>query len=309
MPPVIEALLAAYLGAARQKDSGGDLPIHLACREKADAAVIFALLLKDPATAQTADDEGRLPIHLACRQKTPQTVVDRLLVAHHRASKTADAYGLLPLHWACAQNASVEVVQSLLRANPYAVDHPDKWGRTPLSLAMASTNPDKDAVIEALGRDPSYWTTSLTEEVKTLKATYDSKLDAEKTAQEKAQARAKSLEARLVEVTAASSAAAQSFRELKDELEEENAFLKKTVRELDATNKECESQIADMKKKNEVRTTRNDDLSGRLDKLMVVLGDMEEQRLAVLRITGDWEDSLQKASDLVHFDDEKQTEV
>ena len=203
----------------------------------------------------------------------------------------------------------MEVVQSLLRANPYAVDHPDKWGRTPLSLAMASTNPDKDAVIEALGRDPSYWTTSLTEEVKTLKATYDSKLDAEKTAQEKAQARAKSLEARLVEVTAASSAAAQSFRELKDELEEENAFLKKTVRELDATNKECESQIADMKKKNEFRSTRNDDLSGRLDKLMVVLGDMEEQRLAVLRITGDWEDSLQKASDLVHFDDEKQTEI
>jgi len=42
---------------------------------------------------------------------------------------------------------------------------------------------------------------------------------------------------------------------------------------------------------------------------MVVLGDMEEQRLAVLRITGDWEDSLQKASDLVHFDDEKQTEI
>ena len=98
MHPVIEALLAAYLGAARQKDSGGDLPIHLACREKADAAVIFALLLKDPATDQTADDEGRLPIHLACRQQTPQTVVDRLLVAHHRASKTADAYGLLPLH-------------------------------------------------------------------------------------------------------------------------------------------------------------------------------------------------------------------
>jgi len=300
-PPVevIEALLAAYKDAAHQKDSGGDLPIHLACREKAESGVILTLLLKDPDTAQTADDEGRLPIHLACRQKTSQEIVDRLLIAHHRASKTADSYGLLPLHWACAQNASVGIVQSLLRANPYAIDHSDKWGRTPLSLAKASTNPDKDAVIEALERDASYWTTSLTDEVKTLETKLGNKSDAEK----KARSKAKSLEARLVEVTAASSAAAQSFRELKDELEEENTVLKQTVRELDETNKECESQIVAMKKKNDKKLARNDDLAGRLSKLMVVLSEMEEQRLSVLRITGDWEDSLQKASDLVHLDE------
>eukprot|EP00563_Minutocellus_polymorphus_P010822 CAMPEP_0181071596 /NCGR_PEP_ID=MMETSP1070-20121207/28123_1 /TAXON_ID=265543 /ORGANISM="Minutocellus polymorphus, Strain NH13" /LENGTH=453 /DNA_ID=CAMNT_0023152597 /DNA_START=64 /DNA_END=1427 /DNA_ORIENTATION=+ len=296
---VIEALLAAYKDAAHQKDSGGDLPIHLACREKAESGVILTLLLKDPDTAQTADDEGRLPIHLACRQKTSQEIVDRLLIAHHRASKTADSYGLLPLHWACAQNASVGIVQSLLRANPYAIDHSDKWGRTPLSLAKASTNPDKDAVIEALERDASYWTTSLTDEVKTLETKLGNKSDAEK----KARSKAKSLEARLVEVTAASSAAAQSFRELKDELEEENTVLKQTVRELDETNKECESQIVAMKKKNDKKLARNDDLAGRLSKLMVVLSEMEEQRLSVLRITGDWEDSLQKASDLVHLDE------
>ena len=260
----------------------------------------LTLLLKDPKTAQTADDEGRLPIHLACRQATSTKVVDRLLIAHHRASKTTDSYGLLPLHWACAQNASEDIVKSLLRANPYAVDHADKWGRTPLSLAEASTNAEKDAVIAAIQQDASYWTTSLTEEVKSLEGKVTKKSEAEK----KARAKAKSLEARLVEVTAASSAAAQSFRELKDELEEENTVLKTTVRELDESNKEAEQQIAEMKEKNGEKMARNDDLAERLSKLMVVLSEMEEQRLAVLRITGDWEDSLQKASDLVHLDEE-----
>ena len=58
-----------------------------------------------------------------------------------------------------------------------------------------------------------------------------------------------------------------------------------------------------MRQKNDEKMSRNDDLAERLSKLMVVLSEMEEQRLAVLRITGDWEDSLQKASDLAHLDE------
>jgi len=306
-PPiaVVEALLAAYGSATHKKDSGGDLPIHLACRERAAESVVLTLLLKDPDTAKVADDEGRLPIHLASRQSTSQEVVDRLLIAHHRASKTTDLYGLLPLHWACAQNASAAVVQSLLRANPYAVDHADKWGRTPLSLAQASTNAEREAVIVALNRDPAYWTASLTEEVKAM----EKKLGNASAAERKARAKAQSLEARLVEVTDASKAATQSFRELKTELEEENTMLKTTVRDLDASNKNAEEQIGEMRKKNNAKMARNDDLAARLGKLMEVLSEMEEQRLAVLRITGDWEDSLQKASDLVHLDDKEKEEL
>jgi len=300
-PPVevVEAILGAYTAAAHHKDSGGDLPIHLACRERATPDVILLLLLQDPDTSKLADDEGRLPIHLACRQGASLEVVDKLLVSHHRASKTCDSYGLLPLHWACAQNASEPIVTALLRANPYAVDHKDKWGRTPLSLAQASTNPDKQDIITSINRDPSYWTSSLTNEIDTLKTELDDKIHSE----EKMRAKSTSLEARLVEVTAASSAAAQSFRELKDELEDENTALKGTVRELDEVNKGYELHVEQMRKEVQENQAKSEDLADRLSKLMGVLSMMEEQRMQILKVTGEWEDSLQTANDLVEFDE------
>ena len=296
-PPVevVEAILGAYTDAARQKDSGGDLPIHLACRERASPDVILLLLLQDPDTSKVADDEGRLPIHLACRQGASQEVVDKLLVSHHRAAKTCDSYGLLPLHWACAQNAPESIITALLLANPYAVDHTDKWGRTPLSLAQASTNPQKEAVITAIRRDPSFWTSSLNSQIDTLKTELTEKAENER--------KMKSLEARLVEVTSASSAAAQSFRELKDELEDENTELKNTLRELDDVNKDYEHRIVQMKREKEDSVAKSEDLADRLLKLMGVLSKMEEQRMQILKVTGDWEESLQQANELVMFDE------
>ena len=155
------------------KDSFGFLPLHLACRERGSKAVIAALLSKEPAAAKIEDAEGRLPLHLACRQGVAVQIVDSLIACHYRAARTPDSYSLIPLHYACAQNSSLAIIESLLRAHPDSYDLKDKWGRTPLSLAQASTNPEQDEIIKALLKEPSFWTTSLVNEIDTLKHKLD----------------------------------------------------------------------------------------------------------------------------------------
>jgi len=300
-PPVeaIQALLMAYPPAVTMRDSGGDLPLHLACRERASRDVIDALLQSDPDTSRVSDDEGRLPIHLACRQGAGLDIVQRLLVTHHRGSKEIDSYGLLPLHWACAQNASVPVVEALLRANPYAVDVKDKWGRSPLSLAQASTNSEKGPIVTALNRDPSYWTTSLMEEVDELKEGTRRQMEQN----QQANSKASSLEAKLAEVMAVSTSAAMSFQELRNELESENSRLKGEVEDLTPRLERSEERVDFLEEENGHMRGNVEELVERLGAMTEVFRAMEEQRLTVLRVTGDWEESLSRAAELVLIDD------
>ena len=65
----------------------------------------------------------------------------------------------------------------------------DKWGRTPMSLASASTNPDKDLVLELLKRDPSYWTTKLIDQIADLTRKLDQISNLERESQDSEQIR------------------------------------------------------------------------------------------------------------------------
>ena len=280
------------------KDSGGDLPLHLACRERASKTVITALLRADPDAAKVVDDEGRLPLHLACRQGAGVEIIDQMLICYHRAARTPDSYALLPLHWACAQNAAPAVVESLLRAHPDAVECKDKWGRTPISLAIASTNAEKDAVLDALGKDPSHWTSILLNEVGSLKIQLNEKEENLQTAQKKAYI----LEEKLAEVKEASSSAATSFRELKNDLESENASLKNKIRGLTAKNNLCEERIDKLSDDNSRLKGKIKTMSARLDSISEIFSNMEDQRLQILKVTGNMEESLQKASDIIDKD-------
>ena len=276
------------------KDSGGDLPLHLACRERASKSVISYLLHADPEAAKVEDDEGRLPLHLACRQGAGVEIIDNLIICYHRAARTADSYSLLPLHWACAQNATPEVIESLLRANPDAVDSKDKWGRTPMSLTLASTNSQKEAIVEKLKKDPSYWTTQIKREIDTLKY----KLEETSTTEKISSNRAKTLESKLAEVTEASNSAAVSFRELKDELEDENAQLKERVRTLTVQNNNSEQLLDKLNEENTRMSRELKSLTTRLTAITSIFRSMENQRKQILQVTGDMEESLHKAADI-----------
>lgn len=170
-PPdhVISALLKAYPRSALERDMGGSLPLHLACRERAHKSVTDVLLHHCKKSINFVDNEGRLPLHLACRQGATTDLVEDLLRRYYRGAMQQDMDGMLPIHWACAQNASCSVIESLLRAYPDSVNVIDKMSRTPLTILLSSSHPEKEAVIVALNRDISYWTTSLQDEVSNLK--------------------------------------------------------------------------------------------------------------------------------------------
>jgi len=288
----VKALIEAYPDGVSMKDSGGDLPLHLACRAKSSRAVIAALLSKDHNAARSVDDEGRIPLHLACRQGCGVEIIDDLIIAYHNGALVFDSYNLLPLHWACAQNASVTVVESLLRAYPEGVDEEDKWGRTPKSLVTASTNKHKVEILEALKRDPSYWTTTLIDEISDLKYELGSKTHTEK----RSTARASNLETKLAEVTIASSSAAQTFRSLKNELESENEELRIKMRNTTALYNENE-QVRQQLEGDNSRLKRDiKSLTSRLNSAGDIFRGMEEQRMNLVKVTGNMESNLEKAS-------------
>lgn len=293
---VIDALMGAYPEAALIKDSGGDLPIHLACREKASPEVILMLLKSDADTTRVADAEGRLPLHLAVRRGASVDVVEKLIAANIKASKKVDSHNMLPLHWACSQNASEQVIHALLRANPYANSHEDNWKRTGVSLTESSTNPERDAILAALERPPHYWTQSLLSEVDKLRT----KVKTGRGDEEKLQKKASTLESRLNEVIADSSANAENFQEIKDKLEKENSGLKKTVDENESTIEKLRAEnaasVEKLRAENAASVAENKALAGKLESLTNILMSMENQRHKLLRNTGKWEESLEKST-------------
>lgn len=270
---VIKALIAAYPDSLMTKDSGGDLPLHLACRERASKAVIAALLSNEPEASKIKDDEGRTPLHLACRQGVAVQIVDSLIVCYYRASRTPDSYNLLPIHWACAQNASVAIIESLLRANPDSSDHKDKWGRTPISLAMASTNPDKEKVLEALSQDPSYWATNLADEIDVLKKKLDTTTISE-----------------------------QNFSGKLEALEKQNAELKMVVHKLTHTNKYTDDDINKLSEENRGILSDVNELKKKLNEFTFIFRGMEEQRKDLMKVVSAMEESLQQAVDVAGDD-------
>lgn len=171
-PPlnVVEELIRVFHGSLGEKNYGGDLPIHVACREGASKEVIESILNSDQyESAKVADCEGRLPLHLAAGNKnvSVKTIQD-LVRVNERATRTPDDFKLLPLHWACSKNASPRVIETIIQAYPYAVEVEDAWGRTPLALAKTSKNPEKAHVVELLSRDISSWTSAMMSTVVTL---------------------------------------------------------------------------------------------------------------------------------------------
>lgn len=153
-----------------EKNYGGDLPIHVACREGANKDVIDIILNSDEyESAKVADCEGRLPLHLAAGNKNASVkTIQSLIKVYERATRTPDDFDLLPLHWACSKNASPRAVETIIQAYPYAVEVRDSYGRTPLDLAKKSRNPEKAHILELLSRDVSSWTSALMSTVVTL---------------------------------------------------------------------------------------------------------------------------------------------
>jgi len=130
-----------------------------ACRMKANAGLIAALVKVNPDAATHKLITGKTPLHLWCSdlRRTSRgvgfaddvEVVRTILSARPEAATIPDADGWLPLHSACASGsaASVSIFRLLISAYPKSVLVRNKGGVTPLAMLW-----DRSALNDEDGR-------------------------------------------------------------------------------------------------------------------------------------------------------------
>ena len=118
-------------GAAKVKDSMGNLPLFLACRRKrVQVGVIKALLRAYPEAAKVKI-MGALALHHLLHTGSPSAESAQLLIdANPDAPRTSNAFGNLPLHYLCALSAPhIKTVRVVMGAYPQAVQTKNKRRR------------------------------------------------------------------------------------------------------------------------------------------------------------------------------------
>jgi len=144
---MIRIYLSTYPWSVKQKDTNGDLPLHVALKRDDPAALLICELLnKYPDGAKIKDCDGNLPLFLACRkQKVTTGIIKALLQAYPGAAMTK-SFGSLALHHLCQNgNATPDAIRLLITANHSAVYTPNGFGNIPLHFICASSKPQVEA--------------------------------------------------------------------------------------------------------------------------------------------------------------------
>eukprot|EP00548_Thalassiothrix_antarctica_P007577 CAMPEP_0194150846 /NCGR_PEP_ID=MMETSP0152-20130528/45450_1 /TAXON_ID=1049557 /ORGANISM="Thalassiothrix antarctica, Strain L6-D1" /LENGTH=2046 /DNA_ID=CAMNT_0038854157 /DNA_START=234 /DNA_END=6374 /DNA_ORIENTATION=- len=126
-------------------NSGGGLPLHIACRNYASIGVITALLAENFASAKRTDENGDLPIHLLlrCGEVVDQVVIKTLLTCFSSAVSRTDMNGDLPLAIAIKYQCRAAVINTILMQFPEAAGVLNGEGHSPLFLAFKHTSDDR----------------------------------------------------------------------------------------------------------------------------------------------------------------------
>jgi ankyrin repeat protein len=119
----IETVIEAYPNALGCKESSlKRTSLHLACLHEFPSEHLIAMLLnKHPEAALEYDYLKRLPLHYACANPQNAAIIQLLINSSPEAAELRDGQGWLPLHVACHYEADFAVIQLLLQANPDAV--------------------------------------------------------------------------------------------------------------------------------------------------------------------------------------------
>ena len=138
----------------RERDSHGNLPLHIACRKGAPFEVIQGLLEHDSTTLHIANNDGALPIHLACGCDASLRAIKHLVEQDPDSIRKRDGNGNLPLHIACHYSTPVGAIQYLVKQDPATLHIPNSDGALPIHLACrarASLNDIKFLVEDSGG--------------------------------------------------------------------------------------------------------------------------------------------------------------
>lgn len=138
-----------------QSNSGGGLPLHIACRNYASIGVITALLAENFASAKRTDENGDLPLHLLlrCGEVVDQVVVKTLLTCFSAAVSRTDMFGDLPLAIAIKHQCRPAVINTILMQFPDAAGVLNGDGHSPLFLSFKH-NADDRTILGLLNHAP-----------------------------------------------------------------------------------------------------------------------------------------------------------
>jgi ankyrin repeat protein len=136
-------------------DTGGGLPLHIACSNNASIGVITSLLAENFASAKRTDENGDLPLHLLlrCGDVVDPVVVKTLLTCFAGALSRTDMHGDLPLSIAIKVRCRSAVVNALLMQYPEAAGVLNGEGHSPLFLAFKN-NADDRTIMGLLNHAP-----------------------------------------------------------------------------------------------------------------------------------------------------------
>ena len=129
----------AYTMIHRPKgESGGGLPLHIACRHHSNLSIITGLLAENFSSCKRSDENGDLPLHLLLRNgdAVEQVTVKTILTCFAAASSRTDKNGDLPLTIAIKSECNQSVINYLLMQYPDAAKVLDSKGHTSLHLAL-----------------------------------------------------------------------------------------------------------------------------------------------------------------------------
>jgi ankyrin repeat protein len=136
-------------------ESGGGLPLHVACSNHASIGTITALLAENFASAKRADENGDLPLHLLLRggEVVDPVVVKTLLTCFAGALSRTDMNGDLPLALAIKHQCRSAVINAILMQYPEAAGVLNGEGHSPLFLAFKH-NADDRTIMGLLNHAP-----------------------------------------------------------------------------------------------------------------------------------------------------------
>ncbi|CAB9502044.1 Myosin type-2 heavy chain [Seminavis robusta] len=146
----------AYTMVVRPQDnSGGGLPLHVACSNHASVGVITALLAENFASAKRTDENGDLPLHLLLRRGdgVDPVVVKTLLTCFANAVSRTDMHGDLPLAIAIKSRCRSAVINAILMQYPEAAGALNGAGHSALFLAFQH-NADDRTIMGLLNHAP-----------------------------------------------------------------------------------------------------------------------------------------------------------
>jgi ankyrin repeat protein len=133
---VILKCIELYPEALAKTAVGDYLPLHALLGNKSSTTEATLLMIeKHPAALQQRNTYGQLPLHIACRNRCRSTIISKCIELYPEALAMTDELGRLPLHIQLqSELSSVNDTLTMINKYPEALQHRDRDGNLPLHL-------------------------------------------------------------------------------------------------------------------------------------------------------------------------------